>query len=163
MATFSKESRRGAILLGENSWRWRAYVHSKSKSFDQFDTFMNKLIQYLASTRRLNRIELDYTPIVYQNDLLKVTASYFDSNYNFDTRAELSIQLTNSNTKQTKELPLLINADKFEANLANLESGDYTFNIKVKGQNISKRGNFTVLDYNIEQQFTHANIDALKT
>ena len=162
MATFSKESRRGAILLGENSWRWRAYVHSKSKSFDQFDTFMNKLIQYLASTRRLNRIELDYTPIVYQNDLLKVTASYFDSNYNFDTRAELSIQLTNSNTKQTKELPLLINADKFEANLANLESGDYTFNIKVKGQNISKRGNFTVLDYNIEQQFTHANIDALK-
>ena len=162
MATFSKQSRRGAILLGENSWRWRSYVYSKSKSFDQFDTFMNKLIQYLASTRRLNRIELDYNPIVYQNDLLKVTASYFDSNYNYDTRAELSIQLTNSNTKETKELPLLINADKFEANLANLESGDYTFNIKVKGQNISKNGNFTVLDYNIEQQFTHANIDALK-
>jgi hypothetical protein len=162
LATFSKNNRRGATLFGENSWKWRALGYTRTKSFDQFDTFINKLIQYLATKKRLNRLELDYNPIVYQNDLLKISTSYYDSNYNLDNRADLIIQLTRSNTQETKELPLLLNKDKFEANLTNLESGDYSFSIKVKGQNISKKGNFTVLDYNIEQQFTHANSDALK-
>ena len=162
LATFTKNNRRGAILFGENSWKWRALVYTMTKSFDQFDTFLNKLIQYLAAKKRLNRLELDYNPIVYQNDLLKISTSYYDSNYNLDNRAELTIHLINSNTQETKELPLLLNKDKYEANLTNLESGDYSFSVKVKGQNISKKGNFTVLDYNIEQQFTHANSDALK-
>ena len=162
LATFTKNNKRGATLFGENSWKWRALGYTQTKSFDQFDTFINKLIQYLATKRRLNRIELDYNPIVYQNDLLKISTSYYDSNYNLDNRSELLIQLTNSSTQEKKELPLILNKDKYEANLTNLESGDYSFNIKVKGQNISKKGNFTVLDYNIEQQFTHANSDALK-
>jgi len=162
LATFSKNNRRGATLFGENSWKWRALGYTQTKSFDQFDTFINKLIQYLATKKKLNRLELNYNPIVYQNDLLKISTSYYDSNYNLDSRAELTIQLINSNTQETKELPLLLNKDKYEANLSNLESGDYSFIIRVKGQNISKKGSFTVLDYNIEQQFTHANTDALK-
>jgi len=162
LATFTKNNRRGATLFGENSWKWRALGYTQTKSFDQFDTFINKLIQYLVTKKRLNRLELNYNPIVYQNDLLKISTSYYDSNYNLDNRAELVIQLINSNIQETKELPLLLNKDKYEANLTNLESGDYSFLIKVKGQNISKKGNFKVLDYNIEQQFTHANSDALK-
>jgi hypothetical protein len=162
LATFTKNNRRGAVLFGENSWKWRAIGYIQTKSFDQFDTFISKLIQYLATKKRLNRLELNYNPIVYQNDLLKISTSYYDSNYNLDNRGELIIQLTNSNTQEKNELPLLLNKNKYEANLTNLESGNYSFIIKVKGQNISKKGNFTVLDYNIEQQFTHANSDALK-
>lgn len=162
LATFSKDNERGAVLFGENSWRWRSFVYTENKSFNLFDTFMNKLIQYLAIKKKLNRLELLYNPIVYQNDLLIISASYFDSNYNPDSRAELIIQLTNETTQEKRELPLLLNKDKFEARLMNLESGTYRFNIRVKGQSISRNGNFTVLDYNIEQQFTHANSDALR-
>ena len=65
------------ILFGENSWKWRAMSYTQNKSFTPFDSFINKLVQYLAITKKFNRIELDYLPIVYQNDLVKISASYF--------------------------------------------------------------------------------------
>jgi hypothetical protein len=161
LATFTKDDRRGAVLFGENSWKWRAMSHSQHKSFTNFDNFINKLVQYLATTKKFNRVELDYLPIVYQNDLVKISATYFDANYAIDSRAELMLNLRNSRTKELKKYPFRLNKNKFEVNLSNLESGDYVFSVTVNNQNISSSGNFTVLDYNIEQQFTYANTEAL--
>lgn len=162
LATFTANDRRGAVLFGENSWKWRAMSYTQHKSFTNFDSFINKIIQYLAITKKFNRIELDYMPIVYQNDLVKISATYFDSNYATDTRAELVLNLRNTKTNDLKQYPLRLNATSFEVNLSNLESGDYAFSIKVKNQNITRSGSFTVLDYNVEQQFTYANTDALR-
>ncbi len=162
LATYLTNNRRGAVLFGENSWKWRALSFNKSKTFEGFDSFINKLVQYLAVKKEFNRIELTYVPIAYQNDLIKISASYFDSNYTLDTRAKLVLNLKNSQTNKTTQYPLLLNKNTYEINLSNLKSGDYSFSIKVEGQNILRSGNFTVLDYNIEQQFTYANMDALK-
>jgi hypothetical protein len=37
------------FLLGENIWKWRLQSHIDSQSFE-FDVFMDKTIQYLASS-----------------------------------------------------------------------------------------------------------------
>ncbi len=162
LATYLVNNRRGAVLFGENSWKWRAISFTKSKSFEGFDSFINKLVQYLAVKKAFDRIELTYAAIAYQNDLVKISANYFDSNYSLDSRAKLILNLKNLQSNETNQYPLLLNKNTFEINLNNLKSGDYSFYIKVEGQNISRSGSFTVLDYNIEQQFTYANVDALK-
>jgi len=128
LATYTTNNRKGAILFGENIWQWRALSYQQQKSFTGFDSFINKLIQYIASTKKFNRIALEYAPIA---------------------------------TGELKEYPLQLHKNSYEVDLSNLKSGNYTFYIKVKGQNIAQGGNFTVLDYDIEQQFTYADTDAL--
>jgi len=163
LATYSSNTKRGAVLFGENSWKWRALSFAKNKSFDDFDSFINKLVQYLAIQKAFNRIELTYNAFAYQNDVIKISANYFDSNYSLDTRAKLVLHLKNLQTNETKQYPLLLNKNTYELNLTGMKSGNYSFYVNVENQNITRGGRFTVLDYNIEQQFTHANTDALGT
>ena len=161
LATYATNDRRGAVLFGENSWKWRALSYVQHKSFAIFDSFINSIIQYLATTKKFNRIELDYSPIAYQNDLIKIAATYFDNNYTIDTRAALVLTIKNTETQQESQYPLRLNKNVFEANLSDLKSADYIFSVRVKGQNLIRNGSFTILDYNIEQQFTYANVDGL--
>ena len=41
-------------------------------------------------------------------------------------------------------------------------SGDYSYTVNVEGQNVSKRGNFKVNEFSVEEQFTNANQEKLK-
>ncbi len=162
LATFSDKDRRGAILLGENSWKWRAFSYTQNKAFTDFDSFINKLVQYLSIKKKGNRLELSYLPVVYQNDNIKIEASYFDRNYNVDNRAKLLLNLTNNQTNVTQQLPFRLNGQYYEVLVPNLASGQYNFTVQVEEQNVKKAGVFRVLDYNIEQQFTYTDIESLK-
>ncbi|MDJ0646806.1 MAG: VWA domain-containing protein [Flavobacteriaceae bacterium] len=163
LATFSKNNRRGAILLGEGIWKWRAYSYTNGKSFFEFDRFINKLIQYLSIKKKLNRLDLDYEPIVYQNDIVTINATYFDTNYIVDTRASLNLTLRNTATDEVKTFPFRLSGQSYISSISDLESGDYAFTVSVEGQSTKRSGSFTVLDYNIEQQFTFANMNALRS
>ncbi|NNC70329.1 MAG: VWA domain-containing protein [Flavobacteriaceae bacterium] len=162
MATFSLNNRRGAVLFGEGIWKWRAYSYSNTKSFVDFDRFMNKLIQYLSIKKRLNRLDLDYQPIVYQNDNINISATYFNSNYTVDTRANLSVTIRKNKSNEVKSFPLRLSGQSYIGSISDLESGEYAFTVTVDGQNVKRSGSFTVLDYNIEQQFTYADVNSLK-
>ena len=52
LVTFENDKTRGAVLFGENSWRWRMSSKVEENSFKPFDEFMNKLIQYLSSDKK---------------------------------------------------------------------------------------------------------------
>ena len=51
--------------------------------------------------------------------------------------------------------------NSFNISLSNLKPGDYTFNVSVGSNNISKKGAITVLPYEIEQQLVRANMNDL--
>ncbi len=162
LATFTDMNRRGAVLFGENSWKWRMSTHSEQQSFEKFDTFFNKLVQYLSSNKHTSRLEIDYKPFVYNNSELVIDAQFFDATYAFDNSANLVVSITNKTTKEIKKLPFALKNNKFEVILNDLDPGDYSFIVTVDKDKISKTGNFTVLEYAIEQQFTTANTKHLK-
>src|SRR5690606_29548000 len=60
LATFETNGKREAVLFGENIWQWRAQSYVNAKSFNDFDNFMGKLVQYLASNKKRNRLNVDY-------------------------------------------------------------------------------------------------------
>lgn len=162
LATFDKDSRKGAMLSGEGLWKWRVYSFSKDKSFYNFDSFINKLVQYLSSKKRLSRLDLTYESLVYQNDAIKIDATYFDSNYESDTRANLTLSIKHKETGVLKKYPFRVVGNSYTTSVSDLKTGDYTFSVLVEGQKVQKSGTFKVLDYNIEQQFTHADVKSLK-
>lgn len=162
LATFTDNNRRGAVLFGENSWKWRMFTNVEQQSFEKFDIFFNKLIQYLSSNKRSNQLEITYKPFVYNNNDIIIGAQFFDATYTFDSSANLLLTLTNKTTKEIKKLPFTLKNNAFEVVLSNLNPGNYNFMVSVDKHNLSKRGNFTVSQYDIEQQFVTANTSDLK-
>ncbi len=46
LVTNEANNRREAVLFGENIWKWRAQSFINTKSFNAFDNFTGKLVQY---------------------------------------------------------------------------------------------------------------------
>lgn len=86
---------------------------------------------------------------------IEITAEYFNKNYEFDDKAQLTIQVVNLKTKAAKKYDLLKSDTSFKVNLDGLESGNYSFKITEKRSNTSFSGVFEVLDFDIEKQFVN--------
>lgn len=162
LATFSNNDFRAAVLFGEQSWKWRLLTRAEDGNFQKFDHFFNKLIQYLSSTKRSRQLELDYEKTVYANSRFLIKAQYFDATYTFDRNATLVLDLLHNDSKASQSLPFTLKNNSFEAVLNNLPPGPYSFVVSTENKEISKRGSFTVLDYDIEMQFNQADTEALQ-
>ena len=156
-------NRRGAVLFGENSWKWRMLTHVENQSFEKFDTFFNKLIQYLSSAKRSSQLDITYKKFLYANSKALIDAQFFDATYAFDPTATLQLSLTNTLTNKIQKLPFALKKNSYQIVLTNLEPGDYNFKVTVNNHNILKSGKFTVSEYAVEQQFTAANTKHLKS
>ena len=162
LATFEINDRRGAVLLGEGLWRWRAQAYLDDNSFNTFDSFIGKLIQYLSNNKRKTRLEVSYESFYNGSENTKISAQFFNKNYEFDTNASLSITLKNKVTEAIKKLPFVLKNTTYEVDISTLEAEDYSFTVKANKENISQSGEFKILNYNIEQQFLNANVNKLK-
>lgn len=161
LATFENNGRRLAIWDGEGFWRWRAASFLKENDFQKYDDFTGNIIQFLASNKRRSRLEVDAESFYYNSHSIKVSAQYFDKNYVFDRRASIMIQLKNPETEDKRELPLLLRNNYYEVDLSNLPAGEYSYTVSVPEEHISRSGNFTILEFNVEQQFLNADIGKL--
>lgn len=162
LATFETNGRREAVLFGENIWQWRAHSYLKSKSFQDFDNFLGKLMQYLASNKPKSRLNLEYESFYNGHTNVIVKAEFFDKNFNFDARETLNIKVTDVISKKTSTFPLILNTNNYQVDLSNLPASDYTFTVSATKEKISKSGTFKILEYNVEQQFLNADVTKLQ-
>ena len=162
LATIEEGGVKKGFLFGTGLWKWRAQVYSEEASFESFDSFTGKLVQYLASSARKERLSLSYENVYYSNENILLSAQYFDENYNFDPRGNLSLELTNKETQESRVIPMGITGNKFQVELNQLKPSEYTFRITAEGENLSSSGSFTVIDFNVEDQFTSANLTGLQ-
>lgn len=162
LATFETNGKREALLLGENIWKWRAQSFINAKSFNMFDNFIGKTIQYLASNKRKNRLSLDYESFYQGNNNVIISAQFFNKNYEFDTKENLNITVKDKVSKQSRTVPLILKNNNYQVDLSSLPASDYSFTVKASSENISKSGNFKILEYNIEAQFLNANVAKLQ-
>ncbi|WP_040249074.1 hypothetical protein [Psychroserpens mesophilus] len=163
LSTFEINDRREALLLGEGIWRWRAQSYLDEKSFNTFDNFIGKLVQYLSSKQRRSRLNINYESFYNGNDNVKITAQYFNKNYEFDANANINIILSNRDTDKTITYPFVLKNANYQVDLSGLEAGEYTFTVKTSDGTISKSGELKILEYNVEQQFLNANVAKLES
>ncbi len=162
LATNEANNRREAILFGENIWQWRAQSFINTKSFNAFDNFIGKLVQYLASNKRRNRLNVEYESFYNGNTNVIIKAQFFDKNYVFDTRETLNIIVKDKVTNEEKVFPLILKSNNYQVDLSNLPSSEYNFTVRATNENISKSGTFQILEYDVEQQFLNANVTKLR-
>ena len=162
LSTFSNENQKVGLLFGEGIWKWRAASFLNTNSFSDFDAFIGNLVQYLASTKKRNRLEVNVESLYNANETINISAFYTDKNYQFDDRANLEITLINTQTNTQKKLPFSLANNSYQLEVNNLLPGDYTYKVSVLGQNIQKSGSFKITDYEVEEQFTNANTKKLQ-
>lgn len=162
LATYSEDNKRAAILTGENIWKWRAHSFLAQENFIEFDTFLGKLVQYLASNKKRERLTLGYESFYYGNREIQLTAQYFNPSYEFDANANLTAIIKNKDTDTTTTYPMLLNAGFYTVDLNSLSPGSYDFTVRVEGKNIRKSGSFKILEFDIEKQFLNADSKRLQ-
>jgi hypothetical protein len=157
-----KGMRRNAFLFGENIWKWRVESHVKTKSFDKFDVFMDKTIQYLVSNASKKSLIVNHESFYNSGENIQIAAQYFNKNYEFEENALLTIQLKNKNNNTTKIYDFLKGVGEYSVNLEGLEAGKYSFVVKENNSKVSYASNFEVLDFNVEKQSINPDEDRLK-
>lgn len=162
MVTFENANKREAVLFGENIWKWRAQDYLNNQSFQQFDDFIGKLVQYLASNKQRNRLNLNYESFYNGNGDIKISAQFLNKNFEFDDKATLNITFKNKNTEVSTQLPFILNNNNYEVDLTGLEPSEYDFTVFANDREVMQSGQFKILDFNTEQQFLNADVTKLK-
>lgn len=154
--------KRNAYLFGENIWKWRAENNVSKKSFEEFDVFLDKTIQFLASNDSRKSLIVNHERFYNSGDAIEITAQYFNKNYELDEKARLSIAVTNTKTKQVKKYDLLKTSSNFKVNLDGLQPGSYSFQVKELNSNSNYSSTFEIIDFDIEKQFVNPDLPKLK-
>ncbi|RNL82249.1 VWA domain-containing protein [Sinomicrobium pectinilyticum] len=162
LLTTEKDNKKTALLLGEDIWRWRMQDFRDHKNYEKFDKFIGKLVLYLASDKKRDRLETDYETLYDGTTPVVITAQYFDNNYIFNPEASLGIEVRNKDNNTEKTYPMLLRNNYYEADLSDLEAGEYTFTIRVEGENMQRSGQFRILEFDVEQQYAGADIEGLR-
>ncbi|WP_188374427.1 VWA domain-containing protein [Winogradskyella haliclonae] len=163
LSSFEANGQKYALLSGEGIWRWRAQCYLDTDSFSDFDNFIGKLVQYLSSNKKRNRLNLDYKSFYNQNETIVLSAQFFNKSYEFDGNANLQVTYKNNDTNETKTLPLLLKNASYRIDLSSIKPGDYSFTVKNQDEPVSSSGRFKVLEYNVEQQFLNADVTKLNS
>lgn len=163
LLAFSENAgKRAAYLFGENAWKWRLQTHVDNKSYEKYDMFIDKTIQFLASNNTKKSLVVTHESFYNSGDEVEITAQYFNKNYEFDDKARLTISVTNKLNKQTKNYDLLKTNNAFKVNLNGISAGQYSFSIKELNSNSTYSGYFEILDFDIEKQFVNPDLLKLK-
>jgi hypothetical protein len=161
LAFTENQGSRNAYLFGENIWKWRAASYLKNKNFENFDIFLDKTIQFLASNNSRKSLVVTHERFYNSGEAIEITAQYFNKNYELDEKARLTIVVTNAKTKQQKKYDLLRTSNAFKVNLDGLSAGNYSFTVKELNSNSVYSSTFEVLDFDIEKQFVNPDWNKL--
>lgn len=161
--TFSeKGNNRSAYLLGENSWKWRMESHVMNQSYEKYDQFIDKIIQYLSTNSAKKSLLVEHESFYNSGETIEIFAQYFNKSYELEENANLSINLTNKNTKSTKNYNFSKANNGYQAIFDGLEPGNYAFQVKESSSNASYNGSFEVLDFDVEKQFVNPDVSKLQ-
>jgi hypothetical protein len=161
--TFSeKGNSRSAYLLGENSWKWRMESHVINQSYEKYDQFIDKIIQYLSTNSAKKSLLVEHESFYNSGETIEIFAQYFNKSYELEENANLSINLTNKNTKSTKNYNFSKVNNGYQAIFDGLEPGNYAFQVKESSSNASYNGTFEVLDFDVEKQFVNPDLSKLQ-
>jgi len=161
LAFWNTKNNSEAVLFGEGIWKWRLTNYKRDGNFEKFDDLFGKLIQYLSNKKVRKRLTITYENEYYTNNSVLISASYFNKNYEFDTKAQLVLVVTKEGEKESKKIPMELKGSFYEAEFSSLQAGIYRFVVNVQGTKQKGYGGFVVQDFDVEKQFRNPNITSL--
>ena len=162
LAFRDSDGTRAGYLLGEGIWKWRLKSHEATKSFEEFDNFFDKTIQYLISDNSRKSLVVTHENFYNSSDDIIISAQYFDKNYQPDADAKLTMSLEDLKTGKIKLIDFLKTDLDFQVNLNGIAAGSYKLIVKEKNSNATYTSKIEIIDFDIEKQFVNPDYQKLK-
>ncbi len=162
IAFLERENNKTAFIIGDGLWKWRLDDFQNSNEHSNFNTLINKIIQYLIVERVKDKLSLDYKQIYSDAESINIYADFYNENYEPTQNLEITLKLINEEGKEYKyNFETLQN--KYRCIINKLKEGSYKFVVTTTydGKEYSKEGNFIVQKTNIESLITTANHSVL--
>jgi len=99
----------------------------------------------------------------YTNSSIIISASYFNKNYEFDTKAKLVLSVLKEGEAESKKIPMLLKGSFYEAEYSDLTEGAYRFTVSVQGKKIKEYGEKLSLQNNGQLVFPNQVVGFIKT
>ncbi|WP_339627141.1 VWA domain-containing protein [uncultured Maribacter sp.] len=157
LSVIEDDSKKQALLVGENLWKWRMQTFRNTGNFINFDEFIGNLIRYLTSTKNRSRLNVEYEKVYEGSTNAIITATYFDEAFLFDPNAKMKIRVKDKKTNSSQDNPMVLKNGYFEADLSNLLTGEYDFTVSVENEVKSESGSFVISEFDIENQFVSSD------
>jgi hypothetical protein len=138
------------------------HSYRQYKSFEKFDSYFVSAFQYLSTQKSSDRLQVNYESIFDGSTPIAIYAQFYGENFKFNPNAELEIEVESVNLELPLKLPMLLENNSYKVNLENLKPGSYSFRVRLKNKQLSVAGRFKILPFNIEAQFTNADVDQLR-
>ncbi|MDG2152120.1 MAG: VWA domain-containing protein, partial [Polaribacter sp.] len=74
LVTFEDNNQKSGVLFGEGFWKWRVASYLNTNTFQDFDEFIDNLIQYLVSNKKRNRLEVNIEDLYPSNSTINIAA-----------------------------------------------------------------------------------------
>ncbi|MCQ2958836.1 MAG: hypothetical protein MJ198_01425 [Bacteroidales bacterium] len=152
------------FVLGEGLWRWRMMDFKQNGSFAAFDSFINKIVAYLALTEKRELFAVNGEQIFYDNKNVNFTAELYDKSFEPMPDQEITMIITN---EKGVEYPYSFSsAEKFYTlNAGKYPQGKYHYqaSVTLDGKELKKSGNFHVLELLTEYKQICADHELLRS
>ena len=96
------------------------------------------------------------------SERIAVYAQFFGENFEFNSNADMEIEIKSKNLKKPLIFPMLIENRTYVANLESLQPGSYSYKVRLRNKQFSTAGRFEILPFSIEKQFLNANLTQLQ-
>ena len=159
--TYENNDIRSFAVFGEGLWKWRMLSKVTNQSYKAYDDFIGKMMQYLSSNGRLNRLTVECEPLYRTNEILKIDARFLDKNFLFDSNSNLWLSVENTKSSEKTRIPFSLLGNSYSVELEEFKAGDYKFTVSVEGTGLKRFGQFKLIDFDVEQQFNTANRSAM--
>jgi hypothetical protein len=138
------------------------YCYRQHQSFKKIDNYFRSIFQYLSTQKSTNRLKVSHASIFDGSERIAVYSQFFDENFEFNSNADMEIEIKSKNLKNPLIFPMLIENRTYVANLESLQPGSYFYKVRLRNKQFSTAGRFEILPFSIEKQFLNANLTQLQ-
>ena len=139
-------------FFGEGIWKWRIACFKRDGNFDAFDGIWGKITQLITQKKKKNHLEVQHEKKYYQNETLQLKATFYNAAFEIDRNAQLKAQLIHLKTKSRNQYPLSFTGKSYQAEIGNLQKGEYRLIVKEQRKGDQYTSGFVVRENSLEGQ-----------
>ncbi|GAB4280062.1 MAG: hypothetical protein Kow0068_04220 [Marinilabiliales bacterium] len=151
MVLSNSNGQKTGCLFGEGLWRWKLYDYLNNSTHEDFNIFINKILQYHSLQINKNKFVVDIKNIYNELDDIVIYAEVYNENYELTNEQDVSFDLFLENNKKIHYTFDKV-GNAYKLSIGHLAPGEYSYiaNVIINKKNYSLNGKFTVIKVNTE-------------
>lgn len=158
LAFNKREGAKRGFFIGEGIWRWKLQDFSLNGSNELFNELITQIAQYMVSKEDKSLFRVFGETVYDESQRVKFEAEVYNESYELVNSPEVKMQLTNQD-KEEFSYSFSTSGDRYTLNAGILAPGSYSYvaSTVVRGKQLTRTGEFSVTELQLEQSDPVAN------